>query len=126
MKANHYNATMRSWLLVVLMMWMPLQLSWAATGSYCAHDQDATVQHLGHHAHQHQSAEDAAANQSAAGTVSPDLDCGTCHASCSMVLHAMPSSGCVQASSVVLPRPLPWSESLLIDRPDRPRWVSPV
>lgn len=124
-KPSAYNRTMRSWLLIVLMMWMPLQLSWAAMGSSCAHDRDATAQHLGHHVHQHQSFEEAAAKKSA-GVVSPDLDCGTCHANCSMALQAAPSSGCIQTSSVVLSRPLPWSEFLLIDRPDRPRWTSPV
>lgn len=50
---------MRRWLILFLLSMLPLQVSWAvaATVDYCAHDQDQTAQHFGHHedasAHDH-------------------------------------------------------------------------
>ena len=42
---------MRRWLIMFLLGLLPLQVSWAAaaTVDYCAHDQDRTAQHFGHH-----------------------------------------------------------------------------
>ncbi|MBK6960956.1 MAG: hypothetical protein IPN63_09250 [Gammaproteobacteria bacterium] len=50
---------MRRWLILFLLSLLPLQVSWAAaaTVDYCAHGQDQTAQHFGHHedanAHDH-------------------------------------------------------------------------
>jgi hypothetical protein len=50
---------MRRWLILFLLSLLPLQVSWAvaATVDYCAHDQDQTAPHFGHHeeanAHDH-------------------------------------------------------------------------
>lgn len=42
---------MRRWLILFLLSLLPLQVSWAvaATVDYCAHDQDKTAPHFGHH-----------------------------------------------------------------------------
>lgn len=42
---------MRRWLILFLLSLLPLQVSWAvaATVDYCAHDQDQTAPHFGHH-----------------------------------------------------------------------------
>lgn len=42
---------MRRWLILFLLSLLPIQVSWAAaaTVDYCAHDQDRTAQHFGHH-----------------------------------------------------------------------------
>lgn len=51
---------MRRWLILFLLSLLPLQVSWAvaATVDYCAHDQDQTAPHFGHHeeanAHAHE------------------------------------------------------------------------
>lgn len=44
------------WLLVLLMCWMPLQMSWATVARYCVDEAVAAPAqgaHLGHHVHQH-------------------------------------------------------------------------
>lgn len=45
---------MRRWLTVLLLVLLPLQLGWAALGSYCQHETGRQAQHLGHHSHPHQ------------------------------------------------------------------------
>jgi hypothetical protein len=45
---------MTRWLLIVLMVLLPAQFSWAAAAPYCAHESNPTSFHIGHHAHVHQ------------------------------------------------------------------------
>jgi hypothetical protein len=45
---------MTRWLLLVLMMLLPAQFSWAAAAPYCAHERNPTSFHVGHHAHVHE------------------------------------------------------------------------
>lgn len=56
---------MRRWLTVFLLILLPLQLSWAVAATYCAHEADPAVNHIGHHQHRHETA--------AAVPGSPDL-----------------------------------------------------
>lgn len=45
---------MRRLLCIFLLMWFPLQMSWAAVASYCQHETDPAAQrHFGHHEHVH-------------------------------------------------------------------------
>lgn len=44
---------MRRCLVLVLLLWLPLQFSWAAAAGYCGHEQRKGAAHFGHHAHQH-------------------------------------------------------------------------
>ena len=48
---------MRKWLAIVLLVFLPLQFSWAAVASYCQHETGAAAKHFGHHAHQHKAAD---------------------------------------------------------------------
>lgn len=70
---------MRHYLAIFLLIFMPLQLSWAVVAAYCQHEQVATKTHLGHHQHEHQADQDAAkpAGKLAKGTT--DADCAACH-----------------------------------------------
>ena len=115
---------MRLWLIVFLAILMPLQLSWAATGRYCQHESDVSSKHVGHHTHQHQVTERTDSGGDFAKSMTVDMDCGTCHAGCSMA---------VQESSVVknVVLTLMFSSGLsvqsspgLVDRPERPQWVA--
>jgi hypothetical protein len=45
---------MRRWLTVFLLILLPLQLSWAVAATYCAHEADPAVNHVGHHQHRHE------------------------------------------------------------------------
>lgn len=47
---------MTRWLLIVLMVLLPAQFSWAAAAPYCAHESNPISFHVGHHAHVHEGA----------------------------------------------------------------------
>lgn len=72
---------MRRFILVFMMLLLPLQWSWAAAASVCAHE--AAGAHFGHHAHKH--AGDAAStaadegSQSEGGLAGNHPDCHACH-----------------------------------------------
>lgn len=76
---------MRRTLLVLLMLIMSAQWTWAAVASVCEHESDKSAVHLGHHEHQHM--------DDSADTPSPDsvahADCATCHAGMSALLVAV-------------------------------------
>jgi cytochrome c553 len=70
---------MRRWLLLVLLAVMPLQWSWAAAASVCAHEMDAPASHVGHHEHAHDAT---TANTDEADDERLPFehpDCGVCH-----------------------------------------------
>lgn len=68
---------MRRWLILFLLSLLPLQVSWAvaATVDYCAHDQDKTAPHFGHHeeanAHAHDHDAPAAEAEKSHGDAGP-------------------------------------------------------
>lgn len=86
--ARLYCRAMRRFLTVLLLLVLPLQLSWAAAASYCQHGGAAEVAgHLGHHAHQHVQGADLAAAEEApqnGDDKAPcvDDDCAYCHLGC--------------------------------------------
>ncbi|CAN5719571.1 hypothetical protein BH09PSE5_BH09PSE5_07220 [soil metagenome] len=80
---------MRRLLLILLMFVLPLQFSWAAVASVCAHEVTVGAAHLGHHEHKHEHAgagtgasvgsEASDPKAAKASTADFDTDCGTCH-----------------------------------------------
>lgn len=85
-----YTASpMRKWLAIFLLVFVPLQLSWAAVAGYCQHETEvAAAKHFGHHDHEHKtvSGKDAAPDPAKA-IGGGDPDCASCHAGC---LSALP------------------------------------
>ncbi|WP_431262205.1 hypothetical protein ACQ859_18795 [Roseateles chitinivorans] len=67
---------MRRWLTVFLLILLPLQLSWAVAATYCTHEADPAVNHIGHHQHRHEAAEAAPGSPDLSG-VSDSLDAST-------------------------------------------------
>ena len=69
-------------MLVVLIVLLPLQWTWAAAASVCLHE-PAQASHVGHHAHAHADAADVHDGGDDAGAgVQPDgshADCHACH-----------------------------------------------
>ncbi|PRC95076.1 hypothetical protein [Solimicrobium silvestre] len=63
---------MKRILIIFLLTILPLQMSWASVANYCLHEQDKSVQHFGHHTHQHQTEQQPQSD----GT---DSDCDYCH-----------------------------------------------
>jgi hypothetical protein len=81
---------MLRWVIIFLLMFLPLQATWAVAGSYCQHETGQAAQHFGHHAHRHHEAKTADhghEKKSKPNSGAPDNDCGSCH-SCGEVLVA--------------------------------------
>ncbi|RZL47741.1 MAG: cobalt-zinc-cadmium resistance protein [Variovorax sp.] len=78
---------MTRWLLIVLMVLLPAQFSWAAAAPYCAHESNPISFHVGHHAHVHQDASAEAQHTASAPekeaskspVASDHSDCHYCH-----------------------------------------------
>ena len=84
---------MKRFLLILLLIALPFQVTWSAVGSYCQDEKAPMSQHFGHHQHEAQftSMADTAdsADQQKSGN-SMD-ECGFCHLSCTKFLPALPS-----------------------------------
>lgn len=124
MKSGCYTrAAMRRWLLIFLVVFLPMQLSWAAVASYCAHESSETAQHIGHHEHQHQ-ADDVPADSDGskmAGVV--DADCGACHAGCCTAILQSPLLMGARLPSNAHGAPAPRLSSQPAALPERPNWA---
>ena len=129
---------MRRFLTLCLLMFLPLQFSWAAVASYCGHEAGPKTEHVGHHAHEHGAAagvtaepagdanatSDSSADHSAGKTPgASDLDCAQCHGCCSGMpgadvallpdaVDVPPGAGAAHAAA------LPAAA-----RPERPQWA---
>jgi hypothetical protein len=113
---------MRNWLCIFLLAIMPLQLTWAAIGVYCQHENGVTTQHLGHHSHQHQlqSTDQPSPEQAKLGKF--DADCGTCHTGCSLAIASIAEAPVLSVNSVAGSRAQPIPVSPPFKVPDRPQW----
>lgn len=72
---------LRRFVIAVLFLVLPPQLVWAAAAPYCGHETPpAAAQHFGHHEHEHQGADEAAAaDQTGEVGGAYHLDCESCH-----------------------------------------------
>lgn len=74
---------MRRFVLVLVMMILAFQSTWAAAANLCAHEQGDSG-HFGHHEHRHTATPGADQGVPDEGsTGSYHADCATCHAHCS-------------------------------------------
>ncbi len=120
---------MKKFFLLLLLLVLPLQMSWAAASAYCLHEEGKAARHLGHHSHQHQASADDEAQPDAGKDIKakgqPHSDCHVCHGighawlppSASMPVFDSASMA-VDSSSVLYVSHIP-------DGPKRPDW-SPV
>lgn len=112
---------MRRWLTILLLVMMPLQLGWAAAGSYCQHESGTQPKHFGHHFHQHKSdaGRDGKGEPDGAGKLHPD--CDSCVASVVALPLAddqLPDLMAALPATELNTRPLSRPSS----PPDRPDW----
>ncbi len=123
---------MRALLISLLLLVIPLQVSWAAVGGYCKHESGAATQHLGHHEHQHES--NVTSDYVAKGAIEEptqlnssgfaDSDCAICHASAVAVLTASTNRPCSEPLSASVSG-LPDQASTAISYPpERPNWLT--
>lgn len=69
--------------MILLLVMLPLQLGWAALGSYCQHEPDSQAKHFGHHFHQHK------ADSARDGDDGPDPETGkSLHGDCNACASA--------------------------------------
>lgn len=96
---------MKQLLVILLLIIVPFQLSWAAAGDYCQHESGATAQHFGHHTHQHQDNLEKARGKIKSAKIHPD--CGACHNTVSALppqvstLFALPPLSAIHPSAEV-------------------------
>lgn len=115
---------MRRWLATFLLVFLPLQLTWAAVSTYCEHENGFAAQHVGHHEHEHMVIDDQPEPADPVKSAGADPDCAACHAGCVSVLAevvaiAVPgdSSYGIEGSRSHLSHPPS-------DRLERPQWPS--
>lgn len=65
-------------LIILMLLVLPLQFSWAVAAVYCQHESGLAVKHFGHHEHKHQAGADSSDSKGKVGQV--HNDCGYCHA----------------------------------------------
>lgn len=120
---------MRRWLAVLLLLLLPVQFSWAAMASYCAHEASGAAMvkphPAGHHEHGGPSVDSAASQAADDGLATAQPDCGHSHchghvvgmleAAARLPLHTPGTSPPVLAG-IRQARHLP-------AQPERPQWA---
>jgi len=73
---------MRRAFLVILILLLPLQLSWAAMAPYCQNEASQTRVHFGHHEHRASHKSMSMKDHASKSVIDNDVECGLCHLSC--------------------------------------------
>lgn len=114
---------MKRMFLILMLVALPLQMTWAAMAAYCSHEVGASARHLGHHVHTHTTSPDDSSPDPASGSGKAHADCHFCqltgHGVIQSVVTALPfgESTLVQAGFVSHRY-----SSFIPEGPDRPRW----
>lgn len=126
--ANYNFSMLRLRLVILLLVLLPLQQSWAAMGPYCEDAQIRAALSLatlcGDHASPTAGPEalpdlsDATAN----GHAADDLDCGTCHANGTAVFFGVHTVDQAQGTAMVLQGLVTLPGAVPAPRPERPQW----
>lgn len=115
---------MRRLLVILMMVVLPFQLSWAAAATYCQHESSPVASHYGHHVHKHLANSGAAKSDTSPSKLLSDDDCTVCHLGSvgivSMPLFSFPAD---IAKSDTGRRNVPLLTSTRPDRPERPKWM---
>lgn len=112
---------MRRLFLILMLLILPVQVSWGAASVYCNHESGAAAKHFGHHSHQHKAEPDD--NKSSKSIFVVDADCAFCQfgntgmlaipAPALLSISPQTESSFLSADSVATTRP---------ERPERPKW----
>jgi hypothetical protein len=113
---------MRRWIAILLMIVLPLQLSWAVAANYCLDEQGAGVAHFGHHVHLDHEGVDAT-KKLGKGMQQADHDCGCSGQLCGVHLlpaglGSMPGVTSEQQLSATVLRAYQSSDPPRIERPN--------
>jgi hypothetical protein len=108
---------MRRCVLVFFMWLLPFQMVWATAAPYCDHESErCSVEHFGHHEHQHQ----AGAADDAEPAGAPHADCASCHLGCTATLPSPAIAISAVAAHILLPASSAACLSHLSAGPERP------
>jgi hypothetical protein len=105
-------------LIILMLLVLPFQFSWATAAVYCQHEQGATAQHFGHHSHQHQGDADQSDHKGKLSQVHGD--CGYCHAASPAFFFTSLQPVNVQPGSTQVASPVISFSSHIPDGPRRP------
>ncbi len=112
---------MRFLVVVLLLVLLPLHLSWAAVAPYCAHEvEPQSQQHAGHDDHAAPVAEQSQGDADA-DLVQPE--CGHCHSHCTGVTVAAVSMQTMGTAELLVPASHPSAADQAPPRPERPQWA---
>lgn len=121
---------MRRWLAILLLVFLPLQFSWAAVANYCAHETGAAASHVGHHdhaGHSHASKDVDPGHKGQADGKTPSasyLDCGHCHGTCAAMVDVVASFEAEALASAPLSLSAAPSAEHMPAQPERPQWAA--
>jgi hypothetical protein len=117
---------MGRWIVLLLLIWLSLQPSWAATLPFAYVGSDAVNGSAGLH---QVSGDGHATAQSVNGQIKSnavDSDCASCHAKCSAAISAAAHAASVQVSQLFSVDPQKRLVSVPCGMPDRPQWPAPI
>lgn len=120
---------MRRWLAILLLVLLPIQMSWAAVADYCTHESGAAADHVGHHDHAdhgHTPATADVSDQSGAdegATSTPDADCGQCHGQCTGMLVSLVTTAHNRTTAAPTPAGDAPCTAQAAAQPERPQWA---
>lgn len=121
---------MRRWLAILMLVFLPLQFSWAAVANYCQHETDAAADHIGHHdhaGHSHATKDaDPGDKGKADGSVpsASNLDCGHCHGYCAGMVDVVSAFEPQALASAPLGLSALPSAEHTPAQPERPQWAA--
>lgn len=118
---------MKRYFLILLLVLLPIQFSWAIAGTYCAHE-EAAATHFGHHEHKHEeTTEDGAKGDGKHETKKiqfglDDGDCDYCHHAPSNAIAAAAPALAQPGLSAHIRTDSPRYSSHIPDLIPRPDW----
>ena len=77
---------MKRFFVILLMLILPLQFSFAAASAYCADEANVAVEHYGHHAHD---GEQLSPDPDTTKKTPKNSECGACHLGCAKLQTAI-------------------------------------
>src|SRR5690606_20876124 len=117
-------------LVILMLLVMPLQASWALAAAYCQHEDVVTSVHFGHHTHEydhghedaHEHVQDSdEGKQSTSGKAQADVhDCHGHTAGLLLITFEVPSQHPAQVPSIFYTS---LNSSGIIALPERPQWL---
>lgn len=118
---------MRRWLCLLLLICLPLQLSWAVAATYCQHEQGPGAGHYGHHEHEHhehQVPDQQNQHPQHDGAATPDAtvdhDCAACHLGALQPLPLAMTACLADTTDALVPHPQRGHASHIPPAPERP------